>query len=640
VHLAAFSRWQSRHALFFVAALLSCALVLHAEDRPKADKPAPLEQPPLFGNEYVGQRGVAALVGTALSGAGALQQASVLLCGESQGAWEFQTPILRGEERTPVGAAVVVLGSTPGHAAALSAPVLLQAGDFADCWSLEDALRVRPLDRHILAILRDGQPLPGAKEKTPAEIEESFLLQDALLKVLRVSRERFDRVAVYNLGVEELERGAMHRGKVVRLYGRLHHVKPVDVPDRLRQAGGRALYEVWALVRVKGVPRQVCLLTPLLPPGIKAGVNFEDPPDVTLTGYFFKNFRLPVNSGVPGHPEVISPLLIGHVQPYLGLEGRTALGAAAALGIAPGGSLGPVASALVMQAGEQSVGWIITDPRHVPPLDPRNLDFVRDNQPLPIGAEDDERKAPEHMAYDEAVIYAHKTPVQAFLTSARPEVSYANLFAEPQRYRGQVVKIEGRLRRVFHLDPRDSERREGIKHVYELWLYRERYGDPNPAVLICTSLPPGIKVTEEVKGEVPVTFVGYFFKKLRYKSPDTKKPNEFRTAPFLIGHVVIAESKPKQVESGWANRLIVIFFGIIAGTFAIVFLMTWIFRRADTRLQTQLTTPQPEFDNAPQPQPAETPPLGNGLEAPVSRSTPVTGAEMREGFPNEKDIVR
>ena len=36
-------------------------------------------------------------------------------------------------------------------------------------------------------------------------------------------------------------------------------------------------------------------------------------------------------------------------------------------------------------------------------------------------------------------------------------------------------------------------------------------------------LPPGIKMTEDVKGEVPVSIVGYFFKKYEYKADDKSK---------------------------------------------------------------------------------------------------------------------
>jgi hypothetical protein len=599
VYLALPRRWHSRHALVFVIALLTCALALPAEDKLKADRPTAPEQPPLFGNEYLGQRGVTALLGTSLYGAGPLQQASVLIVGESQGVFEFQLPLLRGEDRTPVGAAAVILGCTSGHAAALNAPLFLQAGDFADCWSLEDSLGVRPLDRHILAMLRDGQPLPEPGEKTLAAVEESYLLHDALLKVLRSSDEQFRLASVENIDPEVLQNHpTRYRGKVIRFYGEVKYIREREAPPRLRQAGAKGLFEVWVLVPVAEVPQQVCLLTPLLPAGLKAGVALDIPPSVVLTGYFFKNHRIPLGSGIPGQPGHTAPLLIGRVQSHLGLSARSALGALAILGAGVGsGAVGEINAFL---AGEQAMGWTIYDPSGVPPLDYRYLHKVRDNKPLPTGAEENDDLQPEALAYYDAVIKATDNPTSRFLRSVRDDVTYMHLHTEPKQQRGRVVKIEGRLRRVWRFDPMVMLQQKGVKDLYEVWLYRERFGDPNPAVLLCTSLPEGIKVTEEVKGDVHVTFVGYFFKRYRYKSPDTKKPNEYRTAPLLIGHVILGSSKPKPAESGWANRMLVLFFGIIAATFAIIFLMTWIFRRADTRLQTQLTLTEPEFTNVPE----------------------------------------
>src|SRR5581483_3820079 len=101
-----------------------------------------------------------------------------------------------------------------------------------------------------------------------------------------------------------------------------------------------------------------------------------------------------------------------------------------------------------------------------------------------------------------------------------------------------VVRIEGRLRRVWRFDPMRMEEQAGVKNIYEAWLYNDKYGEPNPACLICTTLPEGIQVSEDVKGEVPVAFVGYFFKRYRYKAADARKPTEFRDVPLLIGHIV------------------------------------------------------------------------------------------------------
>ena len=112
-------------------------------------------------------------------------------------------------------------------------------------------------------------------------------------------------------------------------------------------------------------------------------------------------------------PEPVAALLIGHMQPYLGVEGRYSLGAGAVLGTGLGGGPGSLASLAVLKAGEQSAGWALKDPARVPPLDYRYLDGVRDHRPLPTGAEDGEGVL-ETFAYFDAVIKTHETPAAVF----------------------------------------------------------------------------------------------------------------------------------------------------------------------------------------------------------------------------------
>jgi len=139
-----------------------------------------------------------------------------------------------------------------------------------------------------------------------------------------------------------------------------------------------------------------------------------------------------------------------------------------------------------------------------------------------------------------------------------------------------------------------------LKDLFECWLYNDEYGEGNPACVICTKLPPGLKAAETVKGEVRVTFVGYFFKLLRYKAPDTKKPNEFRLAPLLIGHLV-PESRPKPLtQTAWTGGLLPIFFGIIIVSLGLVVGLGWAFRRADQRVRSRLAAAAEQLHRPPE----------------------------------------
>ena len=59
----------------------------------------------------------------------------------------------------------------------------------------------------------------------------------------------------------------------------------------------------------------------------------------------------------------------------------------------------------------------------------------------------------ETEAYCEALYKATLVSLGAFANSARRDLTIADLLNEPQRYRGQVMHFEGKVRRIRRLDP-------------------------------------------------------------------------------------------------------------------------------------------------------------------------------------------
>jgi hypothetical protein len=175
-------------------------------------------------------------------------------------------------------------------------------------------------------------------------------------------------------------------------------------------------------------------------------------------------------------------------------------------------------------------------------------------------------------------------------------VTFIHVHNDPQRYRGEIVRIEGWLREVIRHEPDLQEKQAGVTDVYEVWLVNTKYakkGKENPACLICTQLPEGIQVTDEVKGEVPVAFVGYFFKKYAYPGRD-KKDYE---VPLLIGHLVY-KPKEKAKPEDWTRLLMPFFFAIVGGMFLFVVVVVWLSRRRGYRLPPGLDTGTPVFPTA------------------------------------------
>lgn len=238
---------------------------------------------------------------------------------------------------------------------------------------------------------------------------------------------------------------------------------------------------------------------------------------------------------------VIGAGTLGAAQPpveeqFLPDQVRAASATVAVLGVAnPVGTLG------VLIRGTDTSAWTVEPITSVPPrttdeaprLDPEMLDRVRDRVPLA----DINNEPGEVAAYYYAMTVAHKTPVDALFKTARRDLTYIQIFDEPEVHRGQVIYLEGDLKRLWRFEPADRMKKEGVKDHYEGWIFDRRYpGQPARHCLIFTELPEGIKPGENL--DYPVKFAGYLFK--RYRVRDAKPAFD---APLLIGRTILLDTK-------------------------------------------------------------------------------------------------
>jgi hypothetical protein len=228
--------------------------------------------------------------------------------------------------------------------------------------------------------------------------------------------------------------------------------------------------------------------------------------------------------------------------------------------------------------------WGRTDERasdnQVPPL--LNLDAVEDGKELHGGD--------EGLAFCEALVKADKTSQEAFARSATRALTYANLFSEPERHRGQVVHLEGRLKRIVRYDPPKSTLLDGLKDQYEGWMFDPENLGANPVCLVFTHLPAGLEPGDKLN--VSVAFDGYFFKRYRYRSAEGK----VRDAPLLIGHTVVVRQPSRESSEGegmFSGLLMTSAWVFITGTIVVGVGLFWWYRRNDRALQDRLTAARP-----------------------------------------------
>ena len=225
-----------------------------------------------------------------------------------------------------------------------------------------------------------------------------------------------------------------------------------------------------------------------------------------------------------------------------------------------------------------------------PKLDRDWLNDVVDNRPIPQIAGRD--KIPrESMAFanlfSQALANGFNTPLDAFKKSGEENhyVTFGHMYASPDRYRGEVVKVTGTMLMLRRYDevPTDAQR-AGVGRIYQGWIFGATT-NANPFMVYFPLLPEGLKEAEKMRE--PVTFYGYFIAKVKYGSGEGD-----RITPMLIGPTVIL-NRPKGPDApNVAPAFALVVLWIVVGTVGFMVVMTLIvnlwLRRGDERIRTQM----------------------------------------------------
>lgn len=113
---------------------------------------------------------------------------------------------------------------------------------------------------------------------------------------------------------------------------------------------------------------------------------------------------------------------------------------------------------------------------------------------------------------------------------ADKNVTFRELWQQPQKWRGKLVEIRVHLRRTATVKDL-AENPLGLKTVYEVWGWNSQ-SQPYWYWMVVPELPPGMPQGESIYEEA--TFVGYFFKLLPYEDRQGKT----LATPLLIGRLI------------------------------------------------------------------------------------------------------
>ncbi|QDT92052.1 hypothetical protein [Gimesia algae] len=198
-------------------------------------------------------------------------------------------------------------------------------------------------------------------------------------------------------------------------------------------------------------------------------------------------------------------------------------------------------------------------------IDPRLLNPVSDST---LGIKSHEANALYYLLAKAAAI-----PQNVLEQSAEPAPPFVVVMTESPKYRGTLMKVKGQLKRLKALPV--EENKYGVQSIYEGWFFSKDSGT-HPWRVICTQLPPGIPMGDNLSDMPEVQITGYYFKKYGYASAAGK----LQTAPLLIARQIrwFPQTKQTAPSSSGAVKYIVSLFLVIS--IALAFLI-WKFMVSD-----------------------------------------------------------
>lgn len=253
------------------------------------------------------------------------------------------------------------------------------------------------------------------------------------------------------------------------------------------------------------------------------------------------------------------------------------------------------------EVGKAYLIWdeLTTNTDVAPSLNEEWLSLIKDNTAMPrmVGPRLPHEIPKDDWAtynlYGQALVYASQTPQEAFVKSAEENkyIFFSHLWNAPQKHRGKVVTVRGRLVKLEKLDATLNARKEGVQHLYEGWVFGQTKG-ATPYCIQFITLPKNLEPAEQMREEV--VFHGYFIKKVKFRGGDGKD----HVSPLLIGATVrkmdvkeLADEEAAATTPFSITTLLIA--ACLVGAVTVVMLaMNRFFRRSDDQTRAKLVNIQ------------------------------------------------
>lgn len=212
---------------------------------------------------------------------------------------------------------------------------------------------------------------------------------------------------------------------------------------------------------------------------------------------------------------------------------------------------------------ENRPGWqeVVIDAPH--DGNPEELRYAR----MELGAVTDKEplKTLDMTAYYRHLKWARAQSFEELEPRAKTDFVYAQLFQDPEKHRGQLVRLRLHVGKILRHDD-VSENSSQATQLFELW-GRTDESKSHPYCVVVPEIPNWFQVGGDNAREECV-FVGYFIKLLAYDISGNKR----RAAPMLVGRIRPLSTGPK---AGAGNEMSAAEWGIGALIFGLIGVAAW-----------------------------------------------------------------
>lgn len=415
-------------------------------------------------------------------------------------------------------------------------------------------------DRLILTYQKAGEAKGGIADDRPLTSSEELGVREVLLHAAKFTAAELAEAGRRDLTPDDLSFSArfQFRLELLRFEGKLTRARRLAPFPSLDGSGVKEVIEAWLVPDGESPGRPLALLLSQWPeslgslPEVEAG-KLSGPSVaidkwVALGGYFFKVMTYPGPTADPARPLgagwLKAPLLIGKS---------------------------------VMPAAE---------PAAKVPLN-RNLRVfgeIKDDTFFPPTPDQWE----QYTAWNRIFLHVRRFTTEQLEAEADRKVPFAELFENQKDHRLDLIRFQGQLVRIVPGKTEGALAEAGIDKWYQAWIIPNGEPSGNPICVALLELPAGLEPRSSL--DVPVSFAGYSFKRLRYESgeKDNYDKNIQKRAPFLIGRSVTVKTPTDDTTKFWTEGFVPAVVGGVVLLGGLALTLGWWFRSGDRAARAEI----------------------------------------------------